>query len=145
MQTSGLLILITDGDLANKLMHPSSQLQREYAVRVVGELPQADLRKLRKGISLEDGPARFDEINFTGGEALNRWYRVVVSQGRNRVVRRLFDAIGCTVSRLIRVRYGPVRLPKDLHRGQHRSITPAEFDSLRDAVGLSASKRVHDN
>lgn len=145
MQTSGLLILITDGDLANKLMHPSSQLQREYAVRVVGELPRADLRKLRQGITLEDGPARFDEIDFTGGEGLNRWYRVVVSQGRNRVVRRLFDAVGCTVSRLIRVRYGPVRLPKDLHRGQHRSMTPAEFDSLRDAVGLSASKRVNDN
>lgn len=143
MQTSGLLILVTDGELANGLMHPSSRLQREYAVRVIGELPQADLRKLRKGISLEDGPARFDEINFTGGDALNRWYRVVVSQGRNRIIRRLFDAVDCTVSRLIRVRYGPVRLPRDLRRGEHRSLTQTELGSLRDAAGLAAAERVN--
>jgi 23S rRNA pseudouridine2605 synthase len=143
MQTSGLLILVTDGELANGLMHPSSRLQREYAVRVIGELPQADLRKLRKGISLEAGPARFDEINFTGGDALNRWYRVVVSQGRNRIIRRLFDAVDCTVSRLIRVRYGPVRLPRDLRRGEHRSLTQTELGSLRDAAGLAAAERVN--
>ncbi len=143
MQTSGLLILVTDGELANGLMHPSSRLQREYAVRVISELPQADLRKLRKGISLEDGPARFDEINFTGGDALNRWYRVVVSQGRNRIIRRLFDAVDCTVSRLIRVRYGPVRLPRDLRRGEHRSLTQTELGSLRDAAGLAAAERVN--
>ena len=134
IQTSGLLILTTDGQLANSLMHPSGQLQREYAVRVIGKLSQEDLRQLRQGIVLEDGMARCDKINFTGGNALNRWYRVIVSQGRYRIVRRLFNAMGCTVSRLIRIRYGPVLLPRHLQRGEYRLLSSTELQALRDAA-----------
>jgi 23S rRNA pseudouridine2605 synthase len=120
-------------------MHPSGQLQREYAVRVIGKLSQADLRQLRQGIVLEDGMARCDKINFSGGNALNRWYRVVVSQGRYRIVRRLFNAMGCTVSRLIRIRYGPVFLPRYLQRGEYRLLSSTELQSLRDAAAEPAN------
>ena len=139
IQTSGLLILTTDGQLANSLMHPSGQLQREYAVRVIGKLSQADLRQLCRGIFLKDGMARLDKISFTGGSALNHWYRVIVSQGRHRIVRRLFDAVGCTVSRLIRIRYGPLLLPRHLQRGEYKLLSPIELQSLRDAAVKSTN------
>jgi 23S rRNA pseudouridine2605 synthase len=135
-QTSGLLLLATDGQLANALMHPSSELQRHYSVRVLGDVSPQQLSRLRKGIELEDGTARFDELEYTGGEGSNRWYRVVVSEGRNRVVRRLWEAVGHRVSRLIRTRYGPIKLPRGLAAGKFRYATPVELAALYEAAGL---------
>ncbi|MDR1162905.1 MAG: pseudouridine synthase [Candidatus Accumulibacter sp.] len=116
--TSGLLVFTTSGDLANRLMHPRYQLAREYAVRLIGELPADARKRLLDGVALEDGPARFDTLAEAGGTGVNRWYRVSLSEGRNREVRRLFEAVGLTVSRLIRVRYGPFVLPPGLKRGK---------------------------
>ncbi|MFW2403758.1 MAG: pseudouridine synthase [Gammaproteobacteria bacterium] len=134
--TSGLLLLTTDGQLANALMHPSAELQRHYSVRVLGEVSPQQLTKLRQGVRLDDGDAKFDEVEYTGGEGSNRWYRVVVSEGRNRVVRRLWEAVGHRVSRLIRTRFGPVRLPRSLSTGKFRYATPAEFEALYEAARL---------
>lgn len=136
LQTSGLLLLTNDGELANRLMHPSTGLQREYAVRVLGDVRTEDMQQLRRGVELEDGMARVDEIEFAGGEGRNRWYRVVVSEGRNRVVRRLWEAVGFRVSRLIRVRYGPIRLPRPLPAGKSRALNAGELAQLREAAGL---------
>lgn len=135
-QTSGLLLLTSDGGLANALMHPSAELVREYSVRVLGEVSQEQLKRLRRGVELEDGMAKFDQLEFTGGEGSNRWYRVTVAEGRNRLVRRLWEAIGHRVSRLIRTRFGPVALPRDLPVGRHRFLNRPQLDSLYAAVGL---------
>ena len=129
-QTSGLLILTTDGELANRLMHPSSELQREYVVRALGELSDAQLQQLKTGVKLDDGPAHFDEIVETRGEGANRSYRVVVSEGRNRIVRRLFEAVGCRVNRLMRVSYGPLALPRDLRPGKYRELSERDVQAL---------------
>ena len=128
--TSGLLLFTTSGDLANKLMHPSSQLVREYAVRVLGELTMEAQQQLLKGVELEDGPASFAALVDAGGEGANKWYRVTLFEGRNREVRRMFEAVGCTVSRLIRVRYGPFVLPPQLKRGRSRELTEVEVKLL---------------
>lgn len=120
--TSGLLLFTTSGDLANKLMHPRSRLVREYAVRVLGELNEDTKQQLLDGVLLEDGPAYFTSLEDGGGEGANRWYRVTIFEGRNREVRRMFEAVGCVVSRLIRVRYGPFSLPPSLKRGQCREL-----------------------
>jgi 23S rRNA pseudouridine2605 synthase len=133
-QTSGLLILTTDGELANRLMHPSSELQREYVVRSWGELSDEQLRELRKGVELDDGPARFESIDLSAGEGANKSYNVTVSEGRNRIVRRLFEKVGCRVNRLMRVRYGPVSLPRDLRIGKHRELNEREIEQLADAI-----------
>ena len=138
VQTSGLLLFTTDGDLAHRAMHPGAGLDREYAVRVQGELDEASLQQLRHGVELDDGPARFDHLEIGGGEGQNRWYRVVVSEGRNRVVRRLFEAVGGRVSRLIRVRFGPLVLPRDVKRGRFRDLELDELQALYAAVGLPA-------
>jgi 23S rRNA pseudouridine2605 synthase len=116
--TSGLLVLTTSGDLANRLMHPRYGFVREYAVRLIGELSDGARGRLLDGIALEDGPAHFDAIEDVGGTGLNHWVHVTLSEGRNREVRRLFEAVGLTVSRLIRVRYGPFSLPPGLKRGK---------------------------
>ena len=116
--TSGVLLLTDSGDLANRLMHPRHGLEREYAVRVMGEVTPAHLESLKQGVMLEDGPAHFDAIRFEGGEGVNRWYRVTLTEGRNREVRRIFEAIGLVVSRLTRIRFGPVSLPPRLPRGR---------------------------
>jgi len=137
-QTSGILLLTNDGELANALMHPSAELQREYAVRVLGEVSEEKLRRLRRGVELDDGNAKFDTVEFAGGEGSNRWYRVVVAEGRNRLVRRLWEAVGHRVSRLIRTRYGPARLPRDLPAGRYRFLPRKELDALYDAVGLES-------
>lgn len=124
LNSSGLLLLTTDGELAHRMMHPSFGVEREYLVRVLGAPGAQTLRRLTEGVVLEDGPARFDTLAEKGGSGANRWYRVTLSEGRHRVVRRLWQSQGHAVSRLVRVRYGPVRLPRDLPRGQWREIDP---------------------
>lgn len=130
LNTSGLLLFTTSGELANKLMHPGSQLLREYAVRVLGELSAEAQRQLRDGVMLEDGPAQFVSLEDGGGQGANHWYRVSLYEGRNREVRRMFEAVGCKVSRLIRVRYGPFQLPPWLKRGQSRELDEAAVKRL---------------
>lgn len=137
IDTSGLLLFTTDGELANALMHPSSELAREYAVRVHGRVGEEALRRLRAGIQLDDGPARFESLEDEGGEGANHWYRVTVSEGRNRIIRRLWEGVGCQVSRLMRVRFGPIALPRHLPRGRWRELAGAELAGLYEALGLA--------
>lgn len=139
--TSGLLLFTTSGELANKLMHPSSQLVREYAVRVLGELTMDAQQQLLNGVELEDGQASFASLVDAGGEGANKWYRVSLFEGRNREVRRMFEAVGCTVSRLIRVRYGPFLLPPQLKRGRCRELDEAEVKSLMRELAKSAAPK----
>ncbi len=132
--TSGLLVFTTSGDLANRLMHPRQRIEREYAVRVLGELSAEQMQALRHGVPLEDGPAHLDSIADAGGQGSNHWYNVVLSEGRNREVRRLFEALNLTVSRLMRVRFGPIELPSHLKRGQTRELDEAEIARLLAAL-----------
>lgn len=131
INTEGLLVVTNKGELANQMMHPSQALEREYAVRVFGKVEDAMLDQLREGIMLEDGPARFDSIEPAGGEGANHWFKVTVKEGRNRIVRRLWESQGVTVSRLIRVRYGPLVLPPGLRKGKVRELDPKEIDQLQ--------------
>jgi 23S rRNA pseudouridine2605 synthase len=128
--TSGLLLFTTSGELANKLMHPSSELVREYAVRVLGEVTLDAQQQLTRGVELEDGVANFARFEDGGGEGANHWYRVALFEGRNREVRRMFEAVGCTVSRLIRVRYGPIGLPPQLKRGMTKELAEEEVKAF---------------
>ncbi|MFM0242664.1 23S rRNA pseudouridine(2605) synthase RluB [Paraburkholderia phytofirmans] len=136
--TEGLLMLTTSGDLANRFMHPRYSVEREYAVRVVGELAEGMRQKLLNGVELEDGPANFLRIRDGGGEGTNHWYHVALAEGRNREVRRMFEAAGLMVSRLIRTRHGPISLPKGLKRGRWEELEDNQVRALMASVGLKA-------
>ena len=137
INTTGLLLFTTDGELANRLMHPSYEMDREYAVRVRGEVDDEMIERLKAGVMLEDGPAKFTDIQKApGGEGFNHWYHCVVMEGRNREVRRLWESQGLVVSRLKRVRFGPVFLNSDLPMGRWREMSQGEIDILAAEVGL---------
>ena len=136
VNTSGLLLFTNDGELAHRLMHPSSEVEREYLVRLRG-LPSAEvLDRLRHGVSLEDGAANFDRIAIESSEGSHSWLRVALHEGRNREVRRLFEHEGFVVSRLTRIRYGSVELPRDLRAGAFKSLDPAAIAALRKLAGV---------
>lgn len=142
VNTSGLLLFTTDGELAHRLMHPASEVEREYRVTVRGQPTPEVLARLRKGVMLEDGPARFDRIDAVRGAGPNATYTVVLREGRNREVRRMWSAVGHEVIRLARIRYGPVRLPPDLPRGHWRELSPEVLDGVAPhPVGSGYSRR----
>jgi len=136
INTSGLLLMTTDGELAHAMMHPSNQVDREYACSIFGEITPEQLTKLKEGVMLDDGPAHFSDIVAAGGTEGNRWFHVTLLEGRNREVRRLWASQDVTVSRLKRVRYGAVFLPKRLHMGDWSELTPKDHKVLREDVGL---------
>ena len=142
INTTGLLLLTTDGELANALMHPRSGLEREYLCRVHGEVPDEIIEKLKSGVELEDGPARFDEIGVISRGGSHSWFRVVIREGRNREVRRLWDSQGFLVSRLKRIRYGSVELPRMLRRGDCEALGEEAVKELRQVSGLGAPQPV---
>jgi 23S rRNA pseudouridine2605 synthase len=135
--TDGLMIFTTSGELANKLMHPRFEVEREYAVRVLGELSDDMIRQLLDGVPLEDGIARLERVSPAGGEGANRWYRVIIKEGRKREVRRLFEHLGLTVSRLTRIRFGPISLPPQLRRGQKTELDDAAVAGIMAWAGMT--------
>ncbi len=137
INTSGLILVTNNGELANRLMHPSRQVEREYAVRILGEVDEAMLERLRNGVELEDGPAQFDAVEFFAGEGANKWYYATVKQGRNRLVRRLWESQGVKVSRLIRVRYGEVMLPESVRAHDFIELEAKEVAKLLASVELA--------
>jgi 23S rRNA pseudouridine2605 synthase len=137
--SEGLLLFTTSGELANRLMHPRYEVEREYSVRIIGTLTPEQERSLREGVTLEDGVARVTSLSDEGGEGTNHWYKVTLPEGRNREIRRIFEALGLMVSRLIRIRYGVVAMPPQLKRGQHVELEQAELQSLLQAAGMAAN------
>lgn len=142
INTEGLLLLTSSGELANRLMHPRFGLQREYAVRVLGALSNEEKQRLLDGVKLDDGMAQFASIEAGGGEGANCWYRVTIGEGRNREVRRMFEAVGHAVSRLIRIRYGAVMLPRGLKRGVWVELDAGDIERLSAAAGMPQAQRV---
>ena len=138
INTTGLLLLTTDGELAHRMMHPSAEVDREYAVRIRGEATAEQINALLSGVTLEDGPAHFSDIQPAGGSGENHWYHVTLLEGRNREVRRLWESQGLTVSRLKRVRYGAAFLPKGLRVGQWHEVSARDHRVLREDVGLAS-------
>ncbi|GMQ46895.1 23S rRNA pseudouridine(2605) synthase RluB [Vibrio sp. 10N] len=138
--TSGLLLFTTDGELANRLMHPSRQVEREYLVRVFGDVNEQKVRNVVNGVELDDGMARFEDVVYAGGEGMNHTFYVVINEGRNREVRRLWESQDTTVSRLKRVRYGDIYLDKKLPRGGWMELTLKEVNYLRELVELRPEK-----
>ncbi len=136
INTSGLLLFTTDGELANRLMHPSTEVEREYAVRVRGEATPEVFKQLQAGVELEDGPAHFDAILDSGGQGSNHWYHVILCEGRNREVRRLWEAVGFTVSRLIRIRYGDIELKRYLRLGKWKDLEEKNIQQLQTLAGI---------
>jgi 23S rRNA pseudouridine2605 synthase len=151
INTSGLLLLTTDGELARRLTHPSFEIDRAYAARVLGEIDEALLDRLRRGVKLDDGPAKFQSIepishgpegeDEPGATSANRWFHVVVREGRNRLVRRMFESQRLQVSRLIRVAYGPIQLGRGIKTGGYRDATAAEVKALLNAVRMQPAPR----
>ncbi|MFQ3289204.1 MAG: 23S rRNA pseudouridine2605 synthase [Alteromonadaceae bacterium] len=137
INTSGMLLFTTDGELASRLMHPSQSVEREYAVRVFGDVNEAMLQTLRAGVKLEDGPAKFQDITYRGGEGRNHWFHVVLSEGRNREVRRLWESQEVQVSRLIRVRYGDLEMKRQLPLGGWTELNLKDVNYYRKLVGLT--------
>ncbi len=135
--TSGLLLVTTNGELANRLMHPKREFEREYAVRVFGQVDTRTLDRLMEGVELEDGPAHFDKMEAVGGENANQWFHVVVKEGRNRVVRRLWESQGVTVSRLIRIRFGEIRLPPRLKARTFMELPMEQLEELMRSADLT--------
>ena len=134
LNSSGLLLFTNNGELANKLMHPSAQIDREYAVRVLGKVTEEHIKKLTNGVELEDGFAKFYKVTQGGGEGANRWYRVVIRDGRKREVRRLWEFLDFKVSRLIRIRFGDIRLPDKLRSNQSEYLKPNQVQALLNSV-----------
>lgn len=141
INTGGLLLFTTSGELANRLMHPRYEVEREYAARVLGELTPEQMRELTQGVELEDGIAHFERIEDRGGEGSNHWYHVIIKEGKKREVRRLFEAVGLLVSRLIRVRYGSIALPPRLMRGMIHELEREEVAALMKSIDLGDSVR----
>lgn len=153
INTTGLVLFTTDGELANRLMHPSRQIDREYAVRVFGEVDEAMIKRLSEGVLLDDGMAKFSDITEAGGKGINQWFHVTLLEGRNREVRRLWESQGVRVSRLKRVRYGPIFLPSRLTVGKWEELDQKAVDSLSKVVDLKpveipvktpSEQKVHD-
>jgi 23S rRNA pseudouridine2605 synthase len=134
INSSGLLLLTTDGEMANRLMHPSCGVEREYAVRILGDVSPEMLNRLTQGVLLQEGEARFENITHAGGQGANHWYHVVLAEGRHREVRRLWESQGVRVSRLMRVRYGPVHLPRHLRPGHWEELQAREVKELAHGV-----------
>ncbi|SCC06774.1 23S rRNA pseudouridine(2605) synthase RluB [Gilliamella intestini] len=141
INTSGLLLFTTDGELANRLMHPRHEIEREYAVRVFGKVTDQQIFQLRKGVQLEDGPASFQSIKAQGGDGINQWFNVVITEGRNREVRRMWEAVDVQVSRLLRIRYGDISLPKGLSRGTWLELDIESVNYLRQIVGMQQQEK----
>ena len=145
LNTSGLLILTNNGELANRMMHPSYEMEREYTVRIFGELSAEQLRQVETGVELDDGPARFTKVRKMQGhgeeESINKWYRVTLKEGRYREVRRIWEAVGVQVSRLHRVRYGEFSLPRNLRKGKTLALTWKQINQLLRSVGLPEESR----
>ncbi|MGM8886008.1 23S rRNA pseudouridine(2605) synthase RluB [Psychrobacter sp. 1U2] len=136
INSTGLLLFTNDGEMAHRLMHPSNEITREYAVRVLGEVTPEIARTLTSGVMLEDGMAQFEDIKEGGGEGVNKWYHVKLKEGRNREVRRLFESQGLKVSRLLRTRYGSINLPKELRTGRHIELDKKDINTLTDLVAM---------
>ena len=137
LNTSGLLLLTTDGELANKLMHPSSEIEREYAVRILGEVSPEIIKQLTTNVPLDDGDAHFSDVKESGGQGANHWYNVILKEGRNREVRRLWEYFGFAVSRLMRVRYGDIKLERRVRPSKSEDLTEKELLALYESVGLN--------
>lgn len=141
LNTSGLLLVTNDGELANRLMHPSNQIERTYAVRILGGLTEEQQKQLVNGVELEDGPAQFDRLADAGGTGANHWYHVTLREGRNREIRRMIEAVDATVSRLIRISYAGIALPPRLRPGRAQDLPPETEDALVKLVGLTPETR----
>lgn len=145
LNTSGLLILTNNGELANRMMHPSYEMEREYTVRVFGEVSDDIIKQIKKGVQLDDGVAKFNKVSKMSGmqddESMNTWYRVVLKEGRYREVRRIWEAVGVQVSRLHRVRYGEFSLPRSLRKGKSESLTWKQVNLLLRSVGMAEEAR----
>ncbi|KUJ75298.1 pseudouridine synthase [Thiomicrospira sp. XS5] len=144
INTSGLLVLTNNGELANRMMHPSYEMEREYSVRVFGEVSDDIIKQLKKGVKLEDGWAKFDRVDKIPQQeedSINQWYRVVIKEGRNREVRRIWESQGVQVSRLVRTRYGTFDLPRNLRRGKTEALTWKQINQLLKSVGLPEEAR----
>ncbi|MGR9099249.1 MAG: 23S rRNA pseudouridine(2605) synthase RluB [Gammaproteobacteria bacterium] len=136
INSQGLLLVTNNGELAHRLMHPKAEIEREYAVRVFGNVDENALERLKQGVELDDGNARFEKLEFTGGEGINKWFLVTVKEGRNRLVRRLWESQNVTVNRLMRIRYGPVVLPERIKARTFYELTEKEIDELLQFADL---------